>query len=145
MRSLCRILIAVGLVAALAGCQPLDLRALDGSQWRTVSIANVGPLPARPPMITFRGRGASGSGTCSTFSITSMTLDATVKPARLTFDDLTSTSSDCPEQLRRVDEAFLQALARTQSIRLDGGRLVLDGPGGTLVFERVVGDSSDST
>jgi len=72
-------------------------------------------------------------------------LDATVNPARLTFDDLTSTSSDCPEQLRRVDEAFLQALARTQSIRLDGGRLVLDGPGGTLVFERVVGDSSDST
>jgi heat shock protein HslJ len=89
-------------------------------------------------MITFKGGGASGSGLCSTFSITTITVDTAATPPRLMFGSLSSTTSGCLDQdWQRVDTAFLDALKLAQSIELIGGRLALEGPGGTVIFERV--------
>ncbi len=134
--------VALGLAVSLVGCQATDLHALDGTQWRAVRVDDIVAVPAPPPMLTFRGRDASGSGLCSTFTITTITIDAAAAPPRFGFGSLSTTTSGCfNEELQRVDRAFLDALSRAQTIELVGGRLVIDGPGGTIVFDRVQGAS----
>jgi heat shock protein HslJ len=137
MRRVAATVIAIGLLFALAGCSSPSVASLEGTEWRVISIAGQAALPDRPPLITFKGEGASGFGFCSSYSLDGMAIDGTVSPARLSFTGASVQSSDCPEERDRLDRNYFSALEQASSIRLEGARLLVDGPGGLLVIERV--------
>jgi heat shock protein HslJ len=131
-----RPLLAVGLVALLAGCLPLDLRSLGGTRWRAVKVVEFVPQPGRAPMMTFNGRGLEGSVGCETFQAREITID----PPRMKIDGLSVAGMPCADkQTQLLETAFFRALGRAEFIELEGGRLVLKGAEGAIMFERVLG------
>ncbi len=142
MRAVRAAAVAVGLAVALSGCDPVDLRELDGTQWRAVQVVDVAAMPGRPPMLTFSHGGASGFVICSSYTIGKVTVDETKRPAGLHFDDLSIAGAQCADRgQQRIETAFFDALTRAAYIDIESGRLVIQGAGGALVFERIEGPS----
>ena len=135
-----RPLLTLGLAAALAGCLPIDLTKLDGTHWRAVLVVNIVPAAGHAPTIAFDSPGISGSVGCETFEAGKVTID----PPRLKIEDLVVRGQMPPcgdRQTQLIETAFFNALTRAEFIEVDGGRLVLKGAQGALVFEQILGPS----
>jgi heat shock protein HslJ len=78
----------------------------------------------------------AGSAGCSTFRARNVAID----PPRLRIGEMTISGVQCPDkQTQLLETAFFNALGRAEFIELDGGRLVLRGAQGALIFEQVLG------
>ena len=135
-----RPLLTLGLAAALVGCLPIDLTKLDGTHWRAVLVVNIVPAAGHAPTIAFDSPGISGSVGCETFEADKVTID----PPKLKIEDLVVRGQMplCGDrQTQLMETAFFSALTRAEFIEVDGGRLVLTGAQGALVFEQILGSS----
>jgi|SRR5262245_13564425 len=110
----------------------LALAPLAGSPWTLVSLGGQ-PLPpgARPPTAAFDGTRVSGFGGCNRY-----TGEVEEKaPGAITMGALAATKMACPAPAMEVEARYLTALGQVTQYMLAGGRLVLRGPGGDMVFE----------
>jgi len=132
---------AIGIVLTLAvsACATTDLHALNGTRWQAVQIGDIVAVPTLRPTIAFKGGGASGTGLCATYVIGTLTIDQTASPPRLMLGDVTTTTG-CPnDEWERIDRTYFGALTQAQSIQAVGNQLIVSGPGGRIVFERLPG------
>jgi len=138
MRLAGRALLLVALAIVTTACARPTLQALAGTEWRAVQVDDVVPVPTPAPRIAFSAGGAFGNGWCSNFTITNLTIDSSATPPRLAFSSLTSSTGGClNDDWQRADTAFRKALEQATSIDIVAGRLVIDGPGGRIVFEGI--------
>jgi heat shock protein HslJ len=131
-------MLAVGIAGAAAACLPIDLTRLDGTHWRAVLVVNIVPAPGEAPVIAFNAPAISGTVGCETFQAGKVTID----PPRLKIEDLVVGGQMPPcgdRQSQLMETAFFNALTRAEFIEVDGGRLVLKGAQGALVFEQIPG------
>ena len=142
-RALGRLVTAVLLVFALAGCAaepPASLirishpTTLAGTTWRLVSIEGRRP-PVGPDLtLSFEPDGrVAGEGACNGFGGSFLYEAAT---GRLRIDDLVSTKRACVEPARNdVETAYFAALRTVADASGDPeGRLVLPGGGAELLL-----------
>lgn len=119
------------------GVGPGVAPGLSGTSWRLVEIAGASGVAltfdgAAPYTLTFNADGtASGQVDCNRFSgpFTAM------PSGSLAFGATAATLAACPEPSASGD--FFDVFNTVNGYRVDGGRLTLDGAGGTLTF---VGD-----
>jgi len=93
---------------------------LDGSAW-TMPLAPGDTATQQVPTLSLAGGRASGSDGCNRF-----TGSFSTTPGKLQFGQLAGTQMACPlEDDAQLARVFLDALERTRSYRIEGGRLVL--------------------
>jgi heat shock protein HslJ len=140
-RSHASVIVLVALVAGLiAACAataaPSPVRVavpdrLAGTEWKAVEVAGAAPQAGREPSIVFEEVVVSGSGGCNAFSA-----GYRYDEGSITFEDAAGTLMGCDGPVGRLEGRFLSALAGAATVSIDPeGRLILDGPGGRLVFE----------
>ncbi|NOK76875.1 MAG: hypothetical protein GFH24_608316n70 [Chloroflexi bacterium AL-N5] len=109
--------------------------AFVGTEWQLVAYgapASVQmPLPDYLPTIRFDATSLSGNAGCNTYGG-----DYTISGSDLTVADLFATEMACADQGAMDQEmAYLQLLSAVQTFTLADGKLTLNAPDGTLVFE----------
>jgi len=136
--------VATVLALSLAACSSLsvDGLTLNGTSWRAVSVAGNLPVAGSEPTLTFElGGQIDGSTGCNTY--------ASNDPIAISGNDFRGGGSvlmtlgacvgedgvDLP--VMAIERAFSDALSAANRIGLRRGALVLAGPRGELVFERV--------
>ncbi len=103
-----------------------------GQAW-TASSVNGKPFGAIRPTLTvdenLRGTGFAG---CNTFSATTYPL----REQNFATGPVAVTKKACPKEASDVERSFLVALRGARTWDNPGGRLVIKGVGGEIVFER---------
>jgi heat shock protein HslJ len=128
--------LAAAILAALVlvGCGEADSSTpaltLAGTAWRAVSVAGRSPVAGREPTIAFEADRVSGSGGCNQFGGAYSYVDGV-----LAFGEMPMTLMGCSEPIGSIEAAFMATLGALQTASTDeGGRLVLDGPGGQVLL-----------
>jgi heat shock protein HslJ len=118
----------------------VDGRNIDGTAWRAVSV--VGRLPAvgSEPTLRFESGAVRGYGGCNGYTGQG---PASIVHGVLDLGDMLMTLGGCLDASGRttpggeLEPVFFGALSASDRVTFRGGQLVLSGPGGELVFERV--------
>lgn len=121
MRTALVLAIAAALMAA--GCLPAAADGILEKYWKLVEV-NGKPVPPleREPHVILKTEGrANGFGGCNPYTGT-YTLDAAV--SRIGFEQIASTMMACAAGME-VEQAFHEALRRSDGYAVDGDRLVL--------------------
>jgi heat shock protein HslJ len=140
--------VSAALVAGvLAGCATQGVGSAPdgdpivwpGSRWRVEAIVDPAgarmTVPAEIPVdLAFDAAAlrASGSAGCNRYSA-----GATADGTRIAFGPAAASKRMCPGPAMDVESAFLAALGRVTSARLDGDRLRMSGAEGTAVLDLV--------
>jgi len=125
--------VAAGLVTVLlTACGPVARLSLENSHWRAVSIGNLAPVEGHEPTLDFSADGISGSAGCNRYT-TTMEID----PPHLQHGPFGIEGNVCDNKVMQIEIAFADALQQADAIDIGIGRLVLNGNGGTIVFEGV--------
>ena len=129
----CAVLLSLS-VLAIASAQPLRI---ENTRWALTAVIGVvrdaRETSAGMLLEAAEGR-AYGSAGCNDFSARYR-----ITARELTFQRVTSTRKRCPDpEVMKVEDAYLAALRRVRSWRLQGATLFLRGAGGRplLTFER---------
>jgi heat shock protein HslJ len=117
--------VAALLVFAAAGCgggedEPADPSALEGVPWVLASGVDVEGWEAASPSASFDGGRVAGSTGCNQFGG-----PYTVDGPGLELGDLAMTAMGCPPPTDAVEQAYVAALERVRSWRMDNEELVL--------------------
>ena len=124
-------LIAVSLVLSigLAGCgfMPGAAPGLYATEWKAVLVAGRQPLAGREPTLKFARDTLTGSGGCNHLSG-----KYKVEGDRIAITELGANLAGCPAPAGEIEGLFLNALARAEAFRSDGGNLVITGAGGEI-------------
>lgn len=115
------------------GCDAAPSPPLEGTEWVGVSVDGA-PLPEGVEAtlhLAPEERRVSGSGGCNRFSGA-----YELAGGRLTFGTLAATRRACPGPAMDAEAAFLAALGRAGSYRLEGDRLELLGEAGPVTVLR---------
>ena len=105
---------------------------LPGGTWTAIDVAGRAPDPASAPQIQFTVDGrVAGSTGCNDFGGKVRFSDDLIHVS-----ELQQTEIACPGDVGAVEAAFVRALGEAQRITLEGDRMTLEGPGGTVVFRR---------
>jgi heat shock protein HslJ len=125
----------------LAGCRPVDLRSLEGTQWHSVRIVDTAPIGGQEPTLAFAAGGLTGTSVCTSFTVPRVTLDLEAHPAHFTIHDLrvAAVPACLGKPQPQAEVAFWDAFGRSEFIELTGGQLILKGAGGAIVFAQVPG------
>jgi heat shock protein HslJ len=110
--------------------------AVDPSgEWQLVAGSVDGQTLTLPPDVPDRlvvdGSAVSGRSACNQYFGQFAVVDG-----RVTLGGLGGTEMACEEPIMTLEAAYLGALARVESARMDGETLVLTGPAVELRFER---------
>jgi heat shock protein HslJ len=110
--------------------------AIDqGGEWHLVAGTVDGQalvLPADVPVtLVIEGSGVSGRSACNQYFGQFTIVDGAV-----TLGGLGGTEMACAEPIMALEAAYLGALAKVDSARMDGATLVLTGPGVEIRFQR---------
>lgn len=141
------VLVALAALAVLAGCagpagtdggaepEGTDPTVLEGA-WELVSgtgpDGEVEPVETHPVTLEIEGDGWRGTAACNTYDA-----EVSLDDDRLHVDGLGATEMACEEDgVMESEAAFLAALREVESWSVPDGRLVLEGPGTELVFQR---------
>jgi heat shock protein HslJ len=108
---------------------------LEGTHGRAVSILGLPPLPQAVPTLVFENHAeAGGFAGCNGYG----TVDYRAEGGAISFGQLTQTGMGCLGDAVMAQEArFMQALSEAQRVELRDGLLVISGPGGEVVLERL--------
>lgn len=126
------------LVLLAAACAPsVDGLALNGTAWRAVTVNGAPPVAGREPTLVFNLGEISGSAGCNGYGSQNVKIEG----HSITIRDLGMTAVACggpdgssDNPIMRTEMAFYRALSAATTIGLGGGRLVIAGPEGELVF-----------
>jgi heat shock protein HslJ len=120
---------------ALVACNsagPSGNIALEGTEWRAVSVAGQAPVPRQEPTIAFGAGVVKGSGGCNSYGG-----NARIDAGRLIVDQVASTLRAClDDRANRMEQTFLAVLGSKPAIGIRDGRLVLQSDAGEIVFEQ---------
>jgi heat shock protein HslJ len=123
-----RYAIAICLMLGACASTPVTMRV--AGDWRALRVRGA-PPSAPAPTVRFADGQVSGDAGCNRFS-GSYSQSAT----GITVGPLVSTRRACADEARTAQETrYLDALQHARTVVLSGGRLVLDGAGGELIFE----------
>ncbi len=134
------VLVAV-VVLALAACagptaSPSLIRTswpvtLAGSAWTAVAVGAQPVVAASPPTATFKATTVDGTTGCNSYSGPYQYAAGVIKVGALT-----STLVGCDGAIGTTEQRFMAALSVATSVSIDpDGRMILDGPGGSITFE----------
>ena len=131
------LLAALLLLALAAGCGSLDRAGpssvgLPGGTWTATEVAGRAPDPASPPQLQFTADGrVAGSTGCNDFGG-----KVRLSGESIDISELQQTEIACPGEVGAIEAAFVRALGEAQRIGVEGDRLTLEGPAGSVVFGR---------
>jgi heat shock protein HslJ len=112
------------------GSGPTAPESLVGSSWKAESVAGRSTVAGREPTLTFELTRVGGSGGCNQFGG-----DYTYSDGRLAFGEMPMTLIGCEDPIGSIEADFLRVLGAGVSVTLhDGGRLLLEGPGGQALL-----------
>jgi heat shock protein HslJ len=104
---------------------------LAGTVWKAVEVVGAAPQAGREPSIDFQEAQISGSGGCNAF-----TAGYEYDAGTITVGESSGTLMACDGPVGTLEGRFFAALTGATAVSIDpDGRLILDGPGGRLVFE----------
>jgi heat shock protein HslJ len=132
--------LVVAVAIVLAGCSPLvvDGRNIDGTAWRAVSVDGRSPATGEEPTLRFEFGSVHANGGCN--GIVGQE-PASIAGNRVDLGDLLMTTGACLDGNGHaccdLEDPFLQALGAADRIAFEGEQLVLDGPAGQVVLERI--------
>lgn len=126
----------------VVGCSSLvvDGHNLEGTSWTAVSVAGRAPIVGSEPSLRFDGGLVSGSAGCNAYASQQ---PVTLTGGRLEIGSTLMTLGRCIETggadapVMAIERAFSAALEAADRIAFRGEQLVLTGPQGELVFERL--------
>lgn len=128
---------ALLLLALVAGCGSFDRAGpssvgLPGGTWTATEVAGRAPDPASPPQLQFTVDGrVTGSTGCNDFGGR-----IRVSGDSIDISELQQTEIACPGAVGAIEAAFVRALGEAQRIAVQGDRMTLEGPAGSVVFRR---------
>ncbi len=104
--------------------------SLAGTAWSAVAVAGQPVVVASPPTAQFDADTIKGTTGCNQYSGTYQYAAGAIKVV-----ELMSTAMGCDGAIGTTEQRFSTALnaARTVSVDPDG-RMILDGPGGSITF-----------
>jgi heat shock protein HslJ len=102
---------------------------LEEVGWRAVLVAGRPPAAGREPTLRFANGKFTASGGCNQIG-GRFSFDG----SRLEITELGGTAMGCPAPIGEIEGAFMNALAKADSIRFDGPNLVIVGAGGEVVL-----------
>lgn len=106
--------------------------ALEGTDWKLVSIGAIKPDPNRSPTLTFSGGRVTGSAGCNYFQG-----EYSSSRQKLEITDLAMTLIACPDEpgVMELEQEYFTALQGARSYELSGNRLSISTQDGTtLIF-----------
>ena len=108
---------------------------LEGTRWQAVSILGRPPLPQAVPTLRFENHAeASGTAGCNGFG----TSEFTASGGAIDFGELGQTAMLCSDEaIMEQETRYFRALNDAQRAELREGHLVVSGPEGEVVFERI--------
>jgi heat shock protein HslJ len=118
-----------------AGSEPSLIRSsapgtLAGTAWTAVLVAGQPTVAASQPTATFTADRIEGTTGCNRYGGSYQYANGVIK-----FGQLMSTLIGCDGAIGAVEGRFNTAIAGATSVSMDPeGRLVLDGPGGSITF-----------
>ncbi len=132
------IVLAIALSACVggAGASPSLIRVshpdtLNGTTWTAVLVAGVVPIAGREPTAMFDATSVSGTTGCNSYGGSYQ-----YATGALTFGPLMSTKIGCEAPISAMEQHFAAALEGATTASMDDtGRLVLNGPAGSITFE----------
>jgi heat shock protein HslJ len=129
------LLLAVAACAGPAASPPVTRSSapvsLAGTAWTAVLVAGQPVVPASPPTATFDATEVNGTTGCNRYGGAYTYADGAI-----TFGAMRTTLMGCIGPIGDVEIRFSQAMGAATTATMDpDGRLVLDGPGGSIVFE----------
>ena len=129
------LLVAVALVGCSSAGPPDDPsvtapESMAGSSWKAVSVAGRSTVAGREPTLSFETTRVTGTGGCNQFGG-----DYTYSDGRVAFGEMPMTLIGCEDPIGSIEADFLKVLGAGVSATLDdGGRLLLEGPGGQALL-----------
>ena len=116
-----------------AGAAPPE--TLAGTSWKAVAVAGRSTVAGREPSLAFDANRVSGSGGCNQFGG-----EYHYDGGRLTFGEMPMTLIGCDEPIGSLETDFLKVLGGGVTVSIDdGGRLLLEGPGGQALLVPAAG------
>ena len=108
---------------------------LAGTSWKAVAVAGRSTVAGREPSLAFDANRVSGSGGCNQFGG-----EYDYDGGRLTFGEMPMTLMGCDEPIGSLETDFLKVLDGGVTVSIDdGGRLLLEGPGGQALLVPAAG------
>ncbi|HEX6868902.1 MAG TPA: META domain-containing protein, partial [Candidatus Limnocylindrales bacterium] len=105
--------------------------SLAGSAWTAVLVGGQPVVAVSPPTARFDADIIQGTTGCNGYS----------GPYRyaagaITFGEVISTAMGCEDPIGATEQRFMAALTKATTVSIEpDGRMVLDGPGGSILFE----------
>ncbi len=136
------ILLLIGVAFALSACvsgggaSPSLIRishpdTLNGTTWTAVLVSGVVPIAGREPTAIFDATSVSGTTGCNSYGGSYQ-----YAAGALAFGPLMSTKIGCEPPISAMEQRFAAALEGATTASIDEtGRLVVDGPAGSITFE----------
>ncbi len=104
--------------------------ALAGTAWKAILVAGQPTVAGSEPTAVFAANQVQGTSGCNSYSGSYQYANGTIK-----LGNLISTAVGCGGAVGFVEQRFDAALRAASSVTIDpAGRLVLDGPGGSIAF-----------
>jgi heat shock protein HslJ len=124
------LILLVALVLAAASAAQAIPAQLLGRTWHVISMGGAYTPPELSPTVVFSQQGASGQTPCNRWE----GLFGGVPPA-VRFEQLRQTEMSCsnPQEMQ-IERQFLAGIRRMNSIRPDGGTIVLLDAGGQEIM-----------
>ena len=103
---------------------------LAGTAWSAVAVAGQPVVAASPPTATFDADTIRGTTGCNQYSGTYRYAAGAIKVV-----ELMSTAMGCMGAIGTTEQRFSTALSAATTVSIDpDGRMILDGPGGSITF-----------
>jgi hypothetical protein len=130
--------VALALPMLVAACRPVDLRSLDGTEWRAVRINDIVPAAGHELTIRFANGMLTMTTECTTFS-ERVSIDLAAKPPHLGREGLVATMAQAclGRPLPQAEVTIGSVYGSVEFIELEGGHLVLKGAAGAIEFAPV--------
>jgi heat shock protein HslJ len=107
--------------------------SLAGTSWRAFSVAGAAPVAGREPTIAFTEDRISGTTGCNQYFG-----GYTFNDGAIAFSPIGMTMMACDDAVGDVESAFTKALGGASEAAIDSqGRLILNGPDGSISFDPV--------
>lgn len=109
---------------------PAPPATLAGTSWKAVAVAGRSTVAGREPSLAFDATQVRGSGGCNQFGG-----EYDYDGGRLSFGEMPMTLMGCDEPIGSLETEFLKVLGGGVTVSVDdGGRLLLEGPGGQALL-----------
>jgi heat shock protein HslJ len=134
-------IVAIALVCLIAaGCQSIvvDGRNVDRTSWRATMILGQAPGVDSAPTLSFEGASIRGSAGCNSYS-----LEVSIEFGVFKAGEGLKTLGACvgpngdEQPVMAIECAYYGALTTSTAITFRGDALVISGPRGDLIFERM--------